>query len=143
MTEYTPASTSTTYQPVSSATMPSTHVMRMPHRMAPFTPKYSMAPMMTTPISASATCGVAMSPSATRVEASAAAIPAFCRPMKVMNRPMPVVMPYFKFSGMQFTSVSRNLNAERMMKMMPSTRMAVRAICQALGLSPISPRQMV
>ena len=40
---------------------------------------------------ASATCGVAMSPSATRVEASAAATPAFCRPMKVMNRPMPVV----------------------------------------------------
>ena len=141
--EYTPASGFTAYQPVNCAMMPSPHVMRMPQRMAPLTLKYSIRPMMITPMSASATCGWAMSPRATFVEASAAAMPAFCRPMNVMNRPMPVVMPYFRFSGMQLTSVSRNLNAERMMKIMPSTRMAVRAICQGLAWSASSPRQMV
>ena len=47
-----------------------------------------------------------------------------------MNRPMPAEMPNFRLAGTEFTSVSRNLKRERMMKMMPSIRIAVRATFQ-------------
>ena len=50
--------------------------------------------------------------------------------MIVMNRPTPDVMASLRFMGMALKMASRTLVSERMTKMMPSTKMAVSAVCQ-------------
>ena len=111
----------------------------MPHRMAPLTLKCHMMPMSSRPTRASTTSGLLILPRSTRVDSLPTTTPAPFRPTMEMNRPIPAVMPNFRFAGMEFTRVSRNLKRDRTMKIRPSTRMAVRATFQ---LTPM-PRQTV
>ncbi|SCI07246.1 Uncharacterised protein [uncultured Ruminococcus sp.] len=85
----------------------------------------------------STTAALPTSPSATSVEASPMMTPAPFSPTMAINSPIPAEIPYFRFAGTEFTSASRNLNRERMMKMMPSTKIAARATFQG-SWTPIS-----
>ena len=67
---------------------------------------------------------------ATRVDSLEITRPEFLRPMIVMKRPTPAVMAYLRFMGMALKMASRTLVSERITKMMPSTKIAVRAVCQ-------------
>ena len=69
----------------------------------------------------------------TRVEASTAR-PAFWRPMKAMNRPMPTETPRFSGRGMALKMDSRTLVRDRTMKMRPSIKTANRATCQEMPM---------
>ena len=55
---------------------------------------------------------------------------ASCRPMKVMNRPIPTETATFSCAGMALKIASLTFVMERMMKMMPSINTAVNAACQ-------------
>lgn len=56
--------------------------------------------------------------------------PAFCIPIKAINKPIPAEMACFRFMGMALTISSRTLKAVRSKKMMPSRNTAVSANCQ-------------
>ena len=55
---------------------------------------------------------------------------AFCRPMKAINKPIPLVTPYFSAGGMQLKIASRTLVRDKIIKIIPSTNTAASAICQ-------------
>ena len=55
---------------------------------------------------------------------------AFCRPTKATNRPMPTLTALFRVMGMALKMPSRTLVRDSAMKMMPSTKTAIRANCQ-------------
>ena len=55
---------------------------------------------------------------------------AFCKPTNAINRPMPTLTADFSVMGMALKMASRTLVRERMIKTMPSTKTASRAICQ-------------
>ena len=75
-----------------------------------------------------------MEPWNENIETSVASLemtrPEFLRPMIVMNRPTPAVIAYLRFMGMALKIASRTLVSERITKMMPSTKIAVSAVCQ-------------
>lgn len=54
-------------------------------------------------------------------------MPAFCRPMKAMKKPMPAPMAFFREAGMLFTMASRMLKKVSSRKMTPSQKIAVSA----------------
>ena len=54
----------------------------------------------------------------------------FWSPINAMNRPIPTLIAFFMFTGIELTIASRMLNAVRMMKMIPSMNTAVSACCQ-------------
>ena len=62
--------------------------------------------------------------------------PAFCRPMKAMNRPIPTETARFKGRGMELKIASRTLVRERIMKMIPSINTAKSATCQEKPIGP-------
>ena len=117
--------------------MPSTHVPRIPHSIAPFILKCHIMPMRISPTKASTTWGVPILPRATKVEGSAETMPAPLRPTMEINRPIPAEIPYLRFAGTEFTRVSLNLKMERMTKIMPSMSIAVRATFHG-SVMPIS-----
>jgi hypothetical protein len=86
--------------------------------------------MIRKPKRARTTCGVLKDPRATRVEASPITIPASFSPIMVMNKPIPAVIPNFRFPGISLTSFSRKFVSESRMKMIPSQNTAARAIFQ-------------
>ena len=63
-----------------------------------------------------------------------AMIPAFCRPMKAMNRPMPAPIACFRVSGIAFRIHERTLVSVRIMNMIPSRKTAVSANCHVLPM---------
>ena len=65
----------------------------------------------------------------TSVEESTAR-PAFCKPMKQMNRPMPTETPRLSVSGMALKIASRTFVRLSTMKIKPSTKTASSATCQ-------------
>ena len=73
--ERAPASGSTTYHPIISAPIPKTQVMRIPHKIYPFTWKWYMIAVINTPIKHNATPGSEKSPNFTRVESSFTTMP--------------------------------------------------------------------
>ena len=56
-------------------------------------------------------------------------IPAFTRPMIVINKPIPTETAFFKHSGIDLIIASRTPKIERRIKIRPSTKTAVRANC--------------
>ena len=105
-------------------------VTRMPIRMLPLTFRMTRAPVMTIPMMPSRAAPWVMSPRETRVESLFAMIPAFCRPMKAMNRPIPAPMACLSESGIAFRIQERTFVSVRMMNRRPSRNTAVRANCQ-------------
>ena len=67
-------------------------------------------------------------PKSTRVAGLATAIPAPFRPMIVINRPIPVVIPYLRLSGISLTSFSLKFVRDRRINAIPSINTAARAI---------------
>ncbi|SIF73342.1 Uncharacterised protein [Mycobacteroides abscessus subsp. abscessus] len=49
-------------------------------------------------------------------------------PMKAMNKPIPAVMPCFRFSGIASISFFRKGVNDRMIKMIPATKTAANAV---------------
>ena len=66
----------------------------------------------------------------TSVAPSSTTIPAFCRPMNAMNRPMPTETPFLSVSGMALKIASRTLVSDRTIKIRPSMNTASSATCQ-------------
>ena len=81
------------------------------------------------PIIASSGLPEVISPNDTSVESLLLMIPAFCRPMKAMKRPIPAPMAFLSEAGMAFTMASRRFVSVRITKMIPSMNTAVRANC--------------
>ena len=111
-------------------TRPSTAVASMPMRSEPGTFFTTRMPVSTRPIRASSAGPAVMSPRATVVASFDTMTPAFLRPMKAMNRPIPQPMAFFNEAGMESTMSLRTLVTVRMMKMIPSRSTAVSANCQ-------------
>ena len=55
---------------------------------------------------------------------------AFCRPIKVMNRPIPTDTATFRLAGIALKIASRTFVRDRIIKIIPSTNTAVRATSQ-------------
>ena len=66
--------------------------------------------------------------------------PALWRPMKAMNRPIPVEMPILRDFGKPFTMVSLTLVRVSRMKRIPSMKMAARATCQEIPMPRTTPK---
>ena len=56
--------------------------------------------------------------------------PAFCKPVKAMNRPMPTETPFLSVSGMALKIASRTLVSDSTIKTRPSIKTASSATCQ-------------
>ena len=85
--------------------------------------------------------GLASEPRATTVLGSATTRPDPSKPMSAMNRPMPAVIPIFRFFGTSLTSASLNLHSVSTMKIKPSHSTAARATSQGFW-TPASARGM-
>ena len=105
-------------------------------RMEPFTFLICKIAMIKVPMTANRAQMPAVWKSAvksmtvTRVESEFTTIPAFWKPMKAMNRPIPTDTPLFNCMGMALKIASRTLVRDRRIKTRPSTKTASRAICQ-------------
>ena len=71
-------------------------------------------------------------PRSTSVAELATVIPAPFRPMIVINRPIPAVIPYLRLSGISLTSFSLKFVRDRRMNAIPSINTAARAIVHGL-----------
>ena len=56
--------------------------------------------------------------------------PAFCRPIKAINKPIPTDTPLFNVRGIALKIASRTFVSERTIKISPSIKTAKSAICQ-------------
>ena len=110
--------------------MPISVVARIPMSRLPGTFLMTSTLVRMMPITPSRAEPSVILPMVTKVASLAATIPAFFRPMKAMKRPIPAPMARFREAGMASTIIERIPVAERMMKMKPSMRTAVSAICQ-------------
>ena len=110
----------------------------MPHSTAPRTFFLLMAPMANTAIrvmSMGKMVAQVCSPvntlkecRFTQVEASLTTMPAFCRPMKAMNRPIPAEMATLTSWGMESKMILRRPVTVSSTKMMPSNSTSTRAL---------------
>ncbi len=82
--------------------------------------------------SGEAKCGFSF----TAVPGSLTISPAFCRPMKAMNSPMPMAMPFFMLGLMASISVSRTPTSDSSRNSTPEKKTTPRPICQGIGRSP-------
>ena len=110
--------------------MPMSVVARIPMSRLPGTFLMTSTLVRMMPITPSRAEPSVILPMVTKVASLAATIPAFFRPMKAMKRPIPAPMARFREAGIASTIIERIPVAERMMKMKPSMRTAVSAICQ-------------
>ena len=110
--------------------IPMSVVMTIPISRAPLTFLIRRKDVMTRPIIATPALPLNHDPlSSTRV-APPTMIPAFCSPMKAMNRPIPAAIAFLRLCGMLLTIASRILKNVRIRKIIPSQKIAVRAHCQ-------------
>ena len=72
----------------------------------------------------------------TSVESEFTTIPAFWKPMKAMNRPIPTETPFFSCIGMALKIASRTLVTDNTIKISPSTNTASSATCQEYPMRP-------
>ena len=114
-------------------------VARMPQRMPPRTLAITRPAVIKRPIMARRAVPSVIFPRLIRVASLLTIMPAFCMPIKAINRPIPAPMAFFSVPGMAFRSQERTLVSVRMIKRIPSKSTAVRANCQ---LYPI-PRHTV
>ena len=56
--------------------------------------------------------------------------------MIVINKPIPAVIPNLRLLGIWFTRLSLNLKSERSMKIIPSTKTAVKATSYEQPIAP-------
>ena len=118
--------------PVAGSLMnrPMMAVTRIPIRIPPRTWSMTSVQEITRPMTASRPVPWQTSPRATSVESLFTIRPAFCRPMKAMNRPIPAPMACLSESGIALRIQVRTFVSVRTTKMRPSIRTAVRANCQ-------------
>ena len=109
----------------------------MPHRTAPLTFFLDMAPMAKTAMMVTSigkmVAQVAVPEKTlkeerlTRVAPSSTTMPAFCRPMKAMNRPIPAEMAVLTAAGMASKIILRRPVTVSRTNTMPSTKTSTRA----------------
>ena len=125
-----------TYQPVSWAIIPKNQVDIIPIKIAPYILKWSSITIIRKPIKDKTTKVEERLPKETIVSGLATTISEIERAMIVINKPMPAVMAYLRFSGILLTRASLNLNKERSIKIRPSTSTAVNATSYEQPISP-------
>ena len=100
----------------------------MPMMIAPFTFKHSKTIVMIRPmIATSAAPFIGTKPMI--VPVSPETMPPPCRPMSVINKPMPTATAFFKFAGIALMSAWRTLKIDKTINKMPSRKTAVSAVC--------------
>ena len=72
------------------------------------------------------------SPKPTNVASLLTMIPAFRKPINVMNKPIPAPTAYYNSAGMASMMVSRTPLNERTIKMSPENNTPVNAVCQGI-----------
>ena len=102
----------------------------MPISIAPGTFFAYRKPVMASPIMANSAGPEVISPSKTKVASSFTTTPAFCRPIKAINSPMPAPTAYLRFNGIALTIASRIFVIVRSINIRPSMNTAVSANCQ-------------
>ena len=120
--------------------MPIAQVMTMPIRMFPRILLMTRKAVTRVPISARRTGSPSERKIPSRIESPKGKRPtsvvlpmtmrAFWRPMKQMKRPIPTETPTLSVVGIALKMASRTLVRDRMIKMRPSTKTAVRAVSQ-------------
>ena len=65
----------------------------------------------------------------TSVESEFWTSPAFCKPMKAINKPIPTDTAFLRLNGIASKIASRTFVKERIIKIIPSTNTANNAIC--------------
>ena len=106
----------------------------MPHRIEPRTLRtcstaVSSSPAKNTSKSGEAKWGFIF----TAVPGSLTMSPAFCKPMKAMNRPMPAAMPFFRLGLRALKIISRNPTSDRIRNSTPEMNTVPSATSQALA----------
>ena len=104
-------------------------VIRIPNSNAPLTPLTRRREVTTKPIIPSKAGPEVIFPMLISVASLFTMIPAFCSPMKEMNRPIPAPMAFFSVTGIASTIFSRRFVTVSNMKIIPSINTAVRANC--------------
>ncbi len=116
-----------------SRTSESKVAARIPQRMAPrmrraCSPAVSSRPKKKTKRSGEASRGLSRTP----VPGSLTITPAFSRPMKAMNRPIPTAMPFLMLGLIAASSISRTPIKESARKRIAEMKITPRPICQGV-----------
>ena len=109
--------------------MPMTVVTRMPMNRAPLTFQAIRMPVMIRPISASRAGPEVMLLRSSRL-LPAVTMPAFSRPIRQMNRPIPALMAAFRGAGMESMICLRIGETEIARKIRPEMNTIARPCCQ-------------
>ena len=107
--------------------MPNIQVAMIPKRISPGTLKWRNIPMINKPIMERMNSGLLKSPIETKVASFFTTKPELIRAMIVINKPIPAVIPNLRFAGIWLTRASLKLKKERIRKIIPSVKTAVRA----------------
>ena len=106
----------------------------MPQRIEPRTRRANSTAVTSRPVKNTIRSGdVKCAFSFTAVPGSLTIKPAFCRPMKAMNRPMPAAMPFLRLGLTALKINSRRPTSERIRNSTPEINTAPSATCQPLA----------
>ncbi|MBA7527956.1 hypothetical protein ES705_20138 [subsurface metagenome] len=110
--------------------IPITAPARIPISIAPCILNISRTPIILKPASVIQIVWSDKFPILTRVFSSAIIRPELMKPIRAINKPMPTEMACFNGRGILFTISSRMLKAVSSIKIIPSIKIAVSAVCQ-------------
>lgn len=119
--------------------MASTVVTNIPRSIAPFIFRAINTPVTSIPTKDNAVLNDNILPKVTRVATLPTTIPAFCKPMKAMNAPIPHPIEQRKHSGMAAMIACRKRVTVSIKNATPETKTAPNAVCHG---NPM-PRQTV
>ena len=104
-------------------------MIKIPKNKAPFTFLANKNPIIINPIIANSGAGWVKSPRPTIVPPPPTTIPAFVKPMRAINKPIPTDTDFFKFIGIESNIASLTLKNDSKINSIPSIKTAVRANC--------------
>ena len=102
----------------------------IPISSAPLTFLENNTPMITRPMIQTSGPAEAMLPTVTRVASEPTTIPAFLKPISAIKKPIPAEIARFRLTGILLMIASRMLVPVRRIKITPSRKTAVSAVCQ-------------
>ncbi|MNE58178.1 hypothetical protein D3C80_1531920 [compost metagenome] len=109
--------------------MPSKVPANIPINIAALTSRATRTAVTSNPINTTHTCLSAIFPSVTKVAELPTTKPECCKPINVMNNPIPTGIASLSVLGMLFTINSRTLKNVSTKNISPSIKTAVIAIC--------------
>lgn len=114
--------------------IPTITVKAIPKNIAICEPLTINIDIATKPNTESKTVGFVKSPSATNVDELATTIPAFFKPIKAINKPIPELTANFKFVGIALITNSLNPVADIIKNIIPDANTPDNAVCHGISI---------